>query len=105
MSEAELERAVFTQLAATFRTPMMAARLKELTGIDGAQMSDAMSGNFLDEASNGEKRRLAELLLAGVKLYKDRMELEIKATANGSVHFVVNPGTSIAAGQVLAEIK
>ncbi len=79
VSAAELERAVFTQLAATFRTPMMAARLKELTGIDGAQMSDAMSGNFLDEASNGEKRRLAELLLAGVKLYKDRMELEIKA--------------------------
>ena len=33
----------------------------------------------LDEASNGEKRRLAELLLAGAKLYKDRMELEIKA--------------------------
>ena len=79
VSAAELERAVFTQLAATFRTPMMAARLKELTGIDGAQMSDAMNGNFLDEASNGEKRRLAELLLAGVKLYKDKMELEIKA--------------------------
>ncbi len=58
---------------------MMAARLKELTGIDGGQLSDAMNGNFLDEASNGEKRRLAELLLAGVKLYEDRMELEIKA--------------------------
>jgi len=34
-----------------------------------------------------------------------KMELEIKATAAGSVHFLVAPGSQIAAGQVLAEIK
>ncbi len=34
-----------------------------------------------------------------------KMELEIKATAAGSVHFLVAPGTQIAAGQMLAEIK
>lgn len=34
-----------------------------------------------------------------------KMELEIKATAAGSVHFLVAPSAQIAAGQVLAEIK
>lgn len=34
-----------------------------------------------------------------------KMELEIKATAAGSVHFLVAPGTQISAGQILAEIK
>lgn len=34
-----------------------------------------------------------------------KMELEIKATAAGSVHFLVAPGSQIAAGQALAEIK
>ncbi len=34
-----------------------------------------------------------------------KMELEIKATAAGSVHFLVAPGTQIAAGQAIAEIK
>jgi oxaloacetate decarboxylase alpha subunit len=34
-----------------------------------------------------------------------KMELEIKATAAGSVHFLVAPGSQISAGQVLAEIK
>lgn len=34
-----------------------------------------------------------------------KMELEIKATAAGNVHFLVAPGSQIAAGQALAEIK
>ncbi len=34
-----------------------------------------------------------------------KMELEIKATAAGTVHFLVAPGTQISAGQILAEIK
>lgn len=34
-----------------------------------------------------------------------KMELEIKATAAGTVHFLVAPGTQISAGQTLAEIK
>ncbi len=34
-----------------------------------------------------------------------KMELEIKATAAGSVHFLVNAGSAISAGQPLAEIK
>ena len=34
-----------------------------------------------------------------------KMELEIKAGAAGAVHFLVQPGTQITAGQALAEIK
>jgi len=34
-----------------------------------------------------------------------KMELEIKAGASGAVHFLVQPGTQITAGQALAEIK
>ncbi len=34
-----------------------------------------------------------------------KMELEIKATVVGTVHFLVNAGTAINAGQALAEIK
>ena len=33
------------------------------------------------------------------------MELEVKATAAGSVHFLASAGSAIAAGQALAEIK
>ena len=34
-----------------------------------------------------------------------KMELEIKATAAGTVHFLVAPGSQITAGEILAEIK
>ena len=34
-----------------------------------------------------------------------KMELEIKAGASGAVHFLVQPGSQITAGQALAEIK
>ena len=34
-----------------------------------------------------------------------KMELEVKATVAGSVHFLVSPGSAINAGQALAEIK
>ena len=34
-----------------------------------------------------------------------KMELPVKATADGSIHYLVTPGTQITAGQALAEIK
>lgn len=34
-----------------------------------------------------------------------KMELEVKAATNGTIHFLVSPGTTITAGQALAEIK
>ena len=34
-----------------------------------------------------------------------KMELPVKATADGSIHYLVTPGTQISAGQAIAEIK
>ena len=34
-----------------------------------------------------------------------KMELEIKATGSGSIHFLVSPGSQVTAGQPLAEIR
>jgi oxaloacetate decarboxylase alpha subunit len=34
-----------------------------------------------------------------------KMELEVKATANGTVHYLASAGAAIQAGQPLAEIK
>jgi len=79
VSAMELERAAFSQLSAIFRSPMMTARLNELTDISGFALSEALSKNFLNEATSQEKRRLAELLIASVKLFDDKLELEIKA--------------------------
>jgi len=79
VSSPELERAVFSQLSAIFRSPMMTARLNELTDVSSAALSEALSNNFLNEATSQEKRRLAELMIASVKLFEDKLELEIKA--------------------------
>jgi len=58
---------------------MMTARLNELTDVSSAALSEAISNNFLNEATSQEKRRLAELMIASVKLFEDKLELEIKA--------------------------
>lgn len=34
-----------------------------------------------------------------------KMELEVKATAAGTIHFLIAPGAHVSAGQVLAEIR
>ena len=34
-----------------------------------------------------------------------KMELPVKATADGAIHYLVTPGTQISAGQAIAEIK
>jgi oxaloacetate decarboxylase alpha subunit len=34
-----------------------------------------------------------------------KMELEVKAASNGTIHFIATAGSAITAGQALAEIK
>ena len=58
VSSPELERAVFSQLSAIYLSPMMTARLNELTDVSSAALSEALSNNFLNEATSQEKRRL-----------------------------------------------
>lgn len=74
----ELERTVFRQLSSMFRTPAMLSQLERLTGISAPGIGDIFTTSFWDEATTAEKRRLAELLIAGVKLYSDKVELELK---------------------------
>ena len=69
----------------------------------GAAINAPVAGTLLKQlVSEGASVTSGQTI---IMIESMKMELEIKATANGSVHFVVNPGTSIAAGQVLAEIK
>ena len=79
VSSTELERVVFSQLSIIFRSPMMTARLNELTCVSSSALSEALSNNFFNEATSQEKRRLAELMIASVKLFENKLELEIKA--------------------------
>ena len=79
VSAAELERAVFGRLAASLRHPSMLARLEEVAGESGAALIERVGPALQDEATNSERRRIAELLVERVTLFQDRMELEIKA--------------------------
>lgn len=78
MSAPELERVVFQQVTAMFRTPAMLSQLARLTGINAPQISTELENGFWDKATSAEKRRLAELLIESVRLYPDKMELELK---------------------------
>jgi len=75
----ELERAVFSQISAILRSPMMLARLKDLCQAEVPQIVDAVGPDFWDEATLEERRCIAEFMIEKVMLYSDRIELEIKA--------------------------
>ena len=74
-----LEDAVFAQMSAVFRTPLMAASLAGLNGIDAHGLADVLGRPFWHEATSVEKHRLAELLIERIRLYEDKMDLELKA--------------------------
>lgn len=79
VSASEVERAVFGRLAAALRHPSMLARLEEVAGENGATLVERVGPALLDEATNSERRRLAELMVERVRLFQDRMEIEVKA--------------------------
>jgi site-specific DNA recombinase len=74
-----LEDAVFAQMSAVFRTPLMAASLAGLNGIDAGGLADVLGRPFWNEATSVEKHRLVELLVERIRLYEDKMDLELKA--------------------------
>lgn len=79
VAAAELERAVFAQLAASLRSPEMLARLAEITGEEGAALAERIGPRLWEEATNDERRRVAEMLVERVTLHPDRLELEVKS--------------------------
>jgi len=76
---ARLEDVVFAQMSPVFRTPLMVSCLAGMDGIDTHGLADALGPPFWQEATSVEKHRLAELLIERIRLYEDRMELELKA--------------------------
>ena len=66
VTAAELERAVFAQLAASMRSPEMLARLAEITGEDGVALAERIGPRLWEEATNDERRRIAEMLVERV---------------------------------------
>jgi len=75
---ATLEDAVFTQISAVLRTPLMAAQLAGMNGIDAHGLADVLGRSFWNEATSVEKYRLVELLVERIRIYEDKMDLELK---------------------------
>lgn len=73
------------------------------TASGGVAIPAPVAGTLLKHvAATGSQVAVGQTI---IMIESMKMELEIKATAAGSVHFLVAPGSPIAAGQVLAEIK
>ena len=78
ISAATVEDVVFEKLSDVFRTPDFLEALADGTGLGTAAIGRMLGRTFWDAASCREKRRLCGLLLAGVTLYPDRLDMEIK---------------------------
>ena len=79
ISSIELERAVFKLITSVLRSPVMLTWLNEISHAGIREIAKAIGDGFWDEATPEEKRGIAEFLIAKVKLYPDKLELEIKA--------------------------
>ena len=78
LSSATLEDAVLERLTAIFRTPALATTLSGMSGMPVATLMRMLSEAFWKEANAVERSRMVELLVAGVTLYEDRMDIEIR---------------------------
>ena len=87
-----------------------------VTKVDGSyEFKNLPDGSYTVYASNGDEAAYRSVTIAeGASVKADttiimiesmKMELEIKAGAAGSVHFIVPTGTQVNAGQAVAEIK
>ncbi|MFC2600339.1 MAG: sodium-extruding oxaloacetate decarboxylase subunit alpha [Treponema lecithinolyticum] len=69
----------------------------------GAVVNAPVAGTYLkNTVAEGSAVTAGQTI---VMIESMKMELEIKAASNGTVHFLVSPGAAITAGQPLAEIK
>ena len=79
--------------------------LPELLDSEVLEDLDPISGNtdFHDDAvAEGSSVKSGDTIVIVESM---KMELEIKAASAGTVHFLLQSGTQINAGQALAEIK
>ena len=77
-SAATLVDAILERLNAIFRTPELAATLSGMSGMPVATLMRMLGETFWKEATAVEKSRIVELLVAGITLFEDRMDIEIR---------------------------
>jgi len=80
-----VEKFVYDNLSAVFRAPDVAVTLADMAGIAPSEVLAPFDGEFWQEATNGERRRLVELLVASVHLHVDRIEIEIRTEGVQSI--------------------
>ena len=69
----------------------------------GAVVAAPVAGTLLKNvAAEGASVKSGDTI---IMIESMKMELEVKATSNGTVHFLCTAGSQITAGQPLAEIK
>ena len=92
-----------TSYNVTFGAPGAAAAAPSVGGVSGgADITAPVAGTLLRHvvpAGSNVKKGDTVIMIESMK-----MELEVKATADGPVSYVVQPGTQITAGQVLGSI-
>ena len=80
-----VERLVFAQLSAVFRSPQVLAALSEKSGAECAEVLRAFDEGFWQEATSAECRRIVELLVAEAVLHEDRLVLELQCEGINSI--------------------
>lgn len=73
-----LEDAVLERLSAIFRTPELVLTLSGMTGMPEATVMQMLDSSFWKNATEDERSKMVELLVSGVTLYEDKMDIEIR---------------------------
>lgn len=88
---------VFTKAGTSTSTNAAATQVS-----GGTQLKAPVAGTLLKHiAPNGSNVKEGDTVIMVESM---KMELEVKATASGKINYIVQPGTQITAGQVLATI-
>ena len=78
VTSGEVEKLVYDQLALVLASPEIIASLSRMSGIEAKQIMEMFGKGIWDEMANGEKQRLAELLIEKAEIREDGLTLEIR---------------------------
>lgn len=78
VNSAEIEKLIYEQLMRVMTAPEVIANLSRMTGIEARRISEIFNKEIWTEMTNGEKQRLAELLIERALIAEYGLTLEIK---------------------------
>ena len=81
----EIEAQVLTQLRKVMCSPEITAAVSRQTGLPPRDVGEVCTETLWEEASPGERQRLAQILLASVTVHPDRLSLELRTAGLKSV--------------------